>query len=321
METKPDAATQDEIRLEKRALLKVERSRQADLMALLRPDPLRFSLWTASHVAVWIAAAALILLTDNVFVHVLAVLVLGNQLHAMTVLQHDCGHQNAFKSAKANLWTGRFLAWFIIFPFSSFTECHKHHHRYLGDPDKDPDDWNYAAGVRWMFVRIATFAVRFTHFSLVRYGKDVRNKVLRELIFNLGSMAGLLALFAANGRLYEFALIFVVPLLILTMVINPISRGYEHFPMATMPVEDEERLDLSKNTITVTSRVVGLLWANINYHVEHHIYPGVPFFNLPKVHQLLADRPFQRDGWLLARLLRRPAATSPAPASPAADAG
>jgi beta-carotene hydroxylase len=312
VDTESILAAQDEVRLAKRAELKVDRARQAQLLALQQPAPAKFMLWATLHVAIWLACAWVIAMTSNTLGHVVAVLVLGNQLHAFTVLQHDCGHQNAFRSALLNLWVGRFMAWFIVFPFSSFTECHKRHHRYLGDPSKDPDEWNYARGIFWMFLRIAVFVPRFTYFSLVRYGKSVRNRVLRELSFNLLSMAGLCAWFVAQGMAYEFVLIFVIPLLLLALVINPISRGYEHFPMATLESEHADRLDLAKNTITVTSRVIGLLWANINYHVEHHVYPGVPFCNLPKLHNLLENKAFLRDRWLLARLFTR---NQPAPAA------
>lgn len=311
-------ATHDAIRLDSRARLRVDPSQQAQLQALMRPDGVRFMRWVTLHLAVWGAAAALILMVDNIWIQGLASLVLGSQLHAFTVLQHDCGHQSAFRSVYCNLWVGRLLAWFIVFPFSSFTECHKRHHRYLGDPQQDPDDWNYLGGVRWMFLRIALFVPRFTYFSLVRYGRAVRNRVVAELVFNLASMGLLCALFVAFGRLDAFLLIFVAPLLLLALVINPISRGYEHFPMATLPAEQDERLDLSRNTITVTSRVVGLLWANINYHVEHHVYPNVPFFNLPRLHELLAHHPFQRDRQLLVRLFSRP---TPEPVTPAAMQG
>lgn len=311
-------AAQDDIRLEKRAALKVERARQAELLALQQPAPLQFMLWASLHVTIWLACAWVIVASANPVWHMVATLIMGSQLHAFTVLQHDCGHQNAFRSALANLWMGRFMAWFIVFPYSSFTECHKHHHRYLGDPDKDPDEWNYARGVKWMFLRIAVFVPRFTYFSLVRYGKAVRNRVLRELSFNLLSMGALCAWFVSRGMAYEFVLIFVVPLLLLALVINPISRGYEHLPMATLEPGHEDRLDLAKNTITVTSRVLGLLWANINYHVEHHVYPGVPFCNLRKLHNLLENKPFLRDRWLLARLFARSATKAHGAESPRA---
>lgn len=313
-------AAQDEIRLAKRAELKVERARQAQLLALQQPDPVKFLLWSALHVVVWIAGAALVLLSEHWLAQLLAVLVLGNQMHAFTILQHDCGHQNAFRSATWNLWVGRFFAWFIVFPYSSFTECHKHHHRYLGDADKDPDEWNYAGGVKWMFLRIAFFVPRFTYFSLTRYGSQVRNRVLRELTFNLLSMLAIGLWFASMGMLLQFVLIFVAPVLLLALLINPISRGYEHFPMATLGGDSERRLDLAHNTITVTSPVLSLIWANINYHVEHHVYPGVPFFNLRKVHLLLDDKAFLRDRWLLARLFASPPRQARHEAAAATDA-
>jgi fatty acid desaturase len=28
---------------------------------------------------------------------------------------------------------------------------------------------------------------------------------------------------------------------------------------------------------------------NLNYHIEHHLFPGVPWYNLPKVHALLLE--------------------------------
>jgi beta-carotene hydroxylase len=295
---------EDEYRLAQRAALKVPRDRHAELTALLRPQPSRFLIWTALHLMIWAAGVAAIVFGDHWAIDLIAVLVIASQLHALTVLQHECGHRNAFRSAPANLWMGRFLAWFIVFPFTAFTECHRRHHRYLGDPERDPDDWHYARGRRWMFPRIATFAARFTWLSMTRYGAQVRGMVLRELIFNLATMTAIGAAFTWYGWLDLFALIFVAPLLLLTMVINPISRGYEHYPMATFGADDHGRLDLARNTITVTSPTISLLWANINYHVEHHVYPAVPFYHLPRLHRLLQDHAYQRDRMLLGRVLR-----------------
>ena len=33
-----------------------------------------------------------------------------------------------------------------------------------------------------------------------------------------------------------------------------------------------------------------LLYFNMNYHIEHHIYPQVPFYNLPELHKLIKDQ-------------------------------
>lgn len=44
-----------------------------------------------------------------------------------------------------------------------------------------------------------------------------------------------------------------------------------------------------ENTRTIRSNALFrfLFWNN-NYHTEHHAYPGVPFFNLPRLHRLIA---------------------------------
>ena len=33
-----------------------------------------------------------------------------------------------------------------------------------------------------------------------------------------------------------------------------------------------------------------LLYFNMQYHLEHHIFPQVPFYNLPKLHQVVKDQ-------------------------------
>jgi len=35
------------------------------------------------------------------------------------------------------------------------------------------------------------------------------------------------------------------------------------------------------------SRLVAFLYWNMQYHIEHHMFPAVPFFNLPKLHKLI----------------------------------
>ena len=33
-----------------------------------------------------------------------------------------------------------------------------------------------------------------------------------------------------------------------------------------------------------------LCYLNMQYHIEHHIFPQVPFYNLPKLHNLIKDQ-------------------------------
>ncbi len=53
----------------------------------------------------------------------------------------------------------------------------------------------------------------------------------------------------------------------------------------------EDAYDHRLNTRTVMMNpVFAFLYANLNYHIEHHIYPMVPYFNLPELHRLLEAR-------------------------------
>jgi fatty acid desaturase len=52
----------------------------------------------------------------------------------------------------------------------------------------------------------------------------------------------------------------------------------------------EDVLDHRLNTRTVHMNPVSrFLYLNMNYHLEHHMFPSVPYRNLPKLHALVRD--------------------------------
>ena len=54
---------------------------------------------------------------------------------------------------------------------------------------------------------------------------------------------------------------------------------------------DEDVYDHRLNTRTVLlNPVLSFLYANMNYHIEHHMFPMVPFYALPELHALIADQ-------------------------------
>ena len=66
--------------------------------------------------------------------------------------------------------------------------------------------------------------------------------------------------------------------------------------------------DYRLNTRTIhLGPVLGFLYMNMQYHLEHHLYPNVPYYNLPRLHELIRDRcPPAYDGlWAVyAELIR-----------------
>ncbi|WP_239236995.1 fatty acid desaturase [Comamonas aquatica] len=45
--------------------------------------------------------------------------------------------------------------------------------------------------------------------------------------------------------------------------------------------------------------VLSFLYANMNYHAEHHLAPSIPFYNLPEFHKILL-----RNGYIESTTLR-----------------
>jgi fatty acid desaturase len=272
-------------------------------LAACQPNGIRFSVWMSLHLSIWLALVGIVTWLNHPQEAPIGFLIsrflsclIGNQLHTLTILQHGCGHQSAYRNAAANRWVGRILSVFIFMPFTTFTELHRFHHGYLGDPDRDPDEWFYQGGAYGLFAREALFMPRFIYLSLTR--SHVKPATRRAVVFELATntmayvtLIGAL-LYTQNANLLIFG--FLLPMLWLAFVFNPISRGYEHFPLSVLPADDGRRRQLQHNTITVTSPVIGFLSANIIYHVEHHLFPRAPFYRLPELHRMLSDYAFHR---------------------------
>ena len=48
--------------------------------------------------------------------------------------------------------------------------------------------------------------------------------------------------------------------------------------------------DYRESTRTVlVNPIISFFYWNMNYHVEHHMYPGVPFYNLPRLRKLMSN--------------------------------
>jgi len=63
--------------------------------------------------------------------------------------------------------------------------------------------------------------------------------------------------------------------------------------------------DLLTQTRTVVSnRVVSFLMCNLNYHLEHHLCPSIPWYNLPAMHKLMQDEYRRRNSFIYTSYLR-----------------
>ena len=121
----------------------------------------------------------------------------------------------------------------------------------------------------------------------------MRNTVLTEQAINLGLWAVAHVVLFSLGMGIKALYMFWLPLGVVALGINPITRGYEHSPITLYPKGDPRRRNMSMNAITVSNPVYGWLCANISFHVEHHAYPRCPFYNLQKLHRIFQEEKLQ----------------------------
>jgi fatty acid desaturase len=65
----------------------------------------------------------------------------------------------------------------------------------------------------------------------------------------------------------------------------------EHQP-EDFPAADLDKPPIVRTTLPSVLEKWLIYGINFNYHLEHHLWPHVPFFNLPKLHAHLAERGF-----------------------------
>ena len=235
----------------------------------------------------------------NPFAYFLAVLVIGARMHALAILMHDATHYRFLKNRKWNdLITDITTMYPLFTSLEQYRQNHLRHHKHL-NTEHDPD-WVSKLGVeefRFPKSRGEFLWIVFSYLILYRGVKDAiwflkrfqlkdgkqPPKTFRE---KLPKMAFYLILFSALtvlGGWKYYALFWVVPYFSTFFMFQYIRSVAEHFG----EMEHDHVLTSSRTVKATAIERFFLAPHNVSYHLEHHLYPGVPFYNLPKLHQLL----------------------------------
>lgn len=247
-----------------------------------------------------------------VFIVALAVMA-GRQL-ALAILMHDASHGTLFRTRWLN---DTFTDWVCARPIwndlPQYRRHHFRHHTRTGQPD-DPDLSLVApfpttrASLRRKFLRDLT-GVTGLKFLVGRFLMDagylrwtVANDIVR-LPQEGRSRLDVMRCFLRNATpmLLTNALLFVVlwavgyPALYLAWVLaymTPFSLFVRLRSMAEHACT-KKSTDMFLNTRTTRAGWLARATVapiNVNYHIEHHVMAGVPYFRLPEMHRLLRER-------------------------------
>ena len=253
----------------------------------------------------WLAIMALLLLAGwypNILTLMLVwVLLPGRQL-GLSVLMHEAGHGTLFATRSLNHWVGQWLcALPTLNDLPSYAAGHLNHHRLAGTPE-DPDLPNYRAypvdhrSFRRKVIRdltgqtgakLVAGAVKggLSHFSVEAASADPR-LLLKQVMVQI-ALAGVLMALGIGWTWWLWAATFMTSY----MLAIRLRQIAEH---AAVPDANDPDPRLNTRTVTAPLWQRWLLAPNgVNYHLEHHLLPGVPCYRLQTFRARLIE-----NGWL-----------------------
>jgi fatty acid desaturase len=269
-------------------------------------------IWLVIALAISFSAVAAPLASGvvGVLVYIGAVAVIASRQHALMVLTHEGIHKRLSRILWVNDWLARLLAAFPVFiSLAKWRFIHLDHHQYTHTAD-DPDRAIYARyplasrKFRRLLLRdlcgvnVITTLKYFIDIPLVtnefnrRFLGEAREAQYRQ-IADMRAFAWFWFSVLTAGLLIgglQFVILFVLywlaPYCTLTQGFFRIRGAIEHGN-----VPDPQNLYRQTRTYLITP-VLAFFFSpkHVNYHLEHHLYPSVPFYNLPRLHDVLQEK-------------------------------
>jgi fatty acid desaturase len=230
--------------------------------------------------------------------YAVAVVAMGTTFARFAILAHEAAHKLLFANKAANDWVGRWLLGYPAFvPLDIYRRSHFAHHKEEFGPN-EPD---LALYVGYPITR-ASMARKLLRDAVGISGWKNLRPLLRATLSAgsrplalriLGVQAVLLAGFTLAGRPELYLALWLVPWMTSWRVINRLRAIAEHGGMEASP--DRRRTTHHVRQSLLASLVV--VPYNTGWHLAHHVDMGVPWRNLPALHDELVTA-----GWVTADL-------------------
>jgi fatty acid desaturase len=271
-----------------------------DVRELLVMRDWRSWLSVAVNWAIVFGAFALVARWPNPLTVLVALFVIGARQLGFAVLMHEAAHRSLFGSRRVNDWVGN---WLCAYPVWSDTRPYRPYHlqhHAKNWTDEDPDlglaqpfpitrdsfarkVWRDLSGqTGWKRLKATVRRDLGLSRGRVKRNFDAGLDAFHGVAITNGVLLGVLAL-AGHPALY---LLWVGAWLTTYSLVMRIRSIAEH---AMIP----DPADEMNNTRTTVARWWErlLIAPNcVNFHLEHHLLPTVPHYNLRRMHRMLRER-------------------------------
>ena len=220
---------------------------------------------------------------------IVAVMLNGIALYLFFSLMHDAIHDNASSHKATNELLGRVSLFFMI-PFAPLEIArwiHLKHHAHTacaGDPD------NFMHHGKWWILplRWANFDAFYAAYFVKAWldGEAVARRQAFAVGLYILALIGIVAAFVIAGYGMELLIYWFIPSRIGLMLVGYVFVFLPHHPAD---------ISAHENKYAATTIRQGWEWlltpvmAYHNYHLIHHLYPQVPFYNYLKMWDLRSE--------------------------------
>ncbi|MEQ9640288.1 MAG: fatty acid desaturase family protein [Alphaproteobacteria bacterium] len=281
----------------------------ADVVQRLnRLDPAKAT-WAVveTFAVIALAVAAAIVWWHPVSV-VLAMVLIATRQQAFFVLAHDAAHYRMYRTRWLNDAVGRLCGTVVGISMCTYRVVHRLHHNHLYEK-QDPDiplHGGYPRGAGYLAKKLLKDLLGFTAYKTYAYffgaptindDAGAGNRPLddtapalraaarrdRWVVVGFHAAAPLVAFAAGYG--VEYLLLWVLPLVTVLQPLLRLRAICEHGA-----VDD---LHLPLKAARTNTGPAWLMWLvfphHVHYHIEHHLYPAIPHYNLPAAHRAMRE--------------------------------
>ncbi|EQA7701826.1 fatty acid desaturase [Staphylococcus pseudintermedius] len=233
---------------------------------------------------------------NNIFVYILAIVLIGSRMRAFDNLMHEACHRSLFTNRFMNKWVACFFVAFPIFTsYTAYCNSHFKHHRNLWDEENDPDTQRYRL-VGLDKPQKSTKAFVKNHIVKVLLLFHVPKYIMGTISANLYTKevpkselwvrnvfwVAIITLSIIFNFWWYIILYWIVPTLTTFQIIRYWAEMAEHSGL-----NNGSELTASRNTFGMPWTIFIFHPHHDNYHLVHHLFPAIPHYNLRKAHEIL----------------------------------
>lgn len=226
-----------------------------------------------------------------------AVLIIGARQRALATLLHEAAHKTLAKNKYLNFAIGSFFSGYLILQtFTGYKKSHvDYHHKYFGNPLLDPDYYfhiseglynpqNFSSFInKYIVMPLLLAKVPNYLYALIKDRLSIQKTNKLETIIMLTYLLTITVLSWIFNAEYLLILFWLIPYLTTFQIIGWFIELSEHYPLVG---NNDIDIYMTRNRKSHWSEAFFLSIHNENYHLDHHLNPVTPFWNLPKAHQI-----------------------------------